>query len=158
MSKTKKILIALLLVIIVMQFIQPVRNRNTQVPEADLLQHRYVPGNVAGILKTSCYDCHSNNTDYPWYASIQPFGWTLAKHIQDGKAELNFNEFKNYSQRRQLSKLKAIQNSIKDGSMPLSSYALLHPDAKLSKERKALVIKWATKLVDSLSTDRQNNE
>ncbi len=151
MSRTKKILLILLLVFIARQFIQPARNKNALVQQADIIQHFNVPANVAGILKTSCYDCHSNNTRYPWYANIRPIGWLLAKHVKDGKAELNFNEFTTYSQRRQLSKLKAIANSIKDGSMPLSSYTLLHGDAKLSKESQAVIINWTAETIDSLS-------
>lgn len=150
MSRTKKILLIVLLVFISMQFIQPSRNKSAAVQQADIMQHFNVPSNVAGILKTSCYDCHSNNTRYPWYANIQPIGWFLANHVKDGKAELNFNEFTTYSERRQLSKLKAIANSIKDGSMPLSSYTLLHGDAKLSDNYKQQVIQWALKAKDSL--------
>ena len=145
MSLLKKISFVLLIVFIAIQFIQPARNTNGQVAQADITKHFSVPANVEGVLKISCYDCHSNNTYYPWYANIQPMGWLLANHIKDGKAELNFNEFGNYSERRQLSKLKAINNSIKDGTMPLSSYIVLHQDAKLSKESKALISEWVSK-------------
>ena len=155
MSRTKKIVSAILLVFIAMQFIRPVKNRSNAVQQSDMLTHFNVPDSVAGILKTSCYDCHSNNTNYPWYANIQPAGWLLAKHIKDGKEELNFNEFASYSQRRQLSKLKSIQNSVKDGSMPLTSYMLIHADAKLSDKSKALLINWTSKTIDSLSTKRE---
>jgi hypothetical protein len=85
---------------------------------------------------------------------VQPFGWLLASHIRKGKAELNFNEFGSYSQRRQLSKLNGIANSIKDATMPLNSYAMIHKNARLSKEDKALLIDWATRTKDSL---RLNN-
>lgn len=151
MSRAYKIVAALLIVFIVIQFIRPAQNKSAQVQQADFMQHFHVPANIAGVLKTSCYDCHSNNTHYPWYVNVQPIGWLLAKHIRDGKKELNFNEFANYSQRRQLSKLKAIQNSIKDGTMPLSSYTLIHTDAKLSPESKALIKDWTAKIIDSLS-------
>jgi hypothetical protein len=151
MSRTKKIMLVILLVFIAMQFIRPARNSSNAVPRADMVTHFNVPANVAGILKTSCYDCHSNNTSYPWYSNIQPVGWLLAKHVNDGKEELNFNEFTTYPQRRQLSKLKSIQNSIKDGSMPLSTYTMIHKDAKLSADSKALLIQWTAKVIDSLS-------
>ena len=154
MSLPKKISLVLLIVFIAIQFIQPARNTNGQVMPADITKHFTVPGSVEAILKTSCYDCHSNNTRYPWYANIQPMGWLLANHIKKGKADLNFNEFGNYSRRRQLSKLKAINNSIKEGTMPLSSYALLHRDAKLSQNNKELVMEWAAKAKDSLETKR----
>ena len=151
MNRAKKIFSALMFLFMAMQFIRPVRNRTSEVNEADLIKYFNVPEKIAGNLKTSCYDCHSNNTRYPWYINIQPAGWLLAKHIKDGKAELNFNEFANYPKRRQLSKLKAMQNSIKDGSMPLSSYTLFHRDAKLSKESKVLILDWTSKTIDSLS-------
>ena len=149
MSILKKILLVLLLVFIAMQFIRPARNIG-QVGQADIANRLMVPGSVEGILKTSCYDCHSNNTRYPWYANIQPMGWMLANHIKDGKDDLNFNEFGTYTKRRQLSKLKAIGSSVKEGTMPLPSYTLLHQDAILSKEEKTLVTDWATKTRDSL--------
>jgi len=149
MSILKKILLVLLLVFIAMQFIRPARNIG-QVGQADIANRLMVPGSVEGILKTSCYDCHSNNTRYPWYANIQPMGWLLANHIKDGKDDLNFNEFGTYTKRRQVSKLKAIGSSVKEGTMPLPSYTLLHQDAILSKEEKTLVTDWATKTRDSL--------
>ena len=155
MSRTKKILLAILLVFIAMQFIRPAKNSSNAVQSSDMVTNFNVPSNVADILKTSCYDCHSNNTRYPWYAQIQPAGWLLAKHIKDGKEELNFNEFTSYSQRRQFSKLKSVQNSIKDGSMPISSYTSIHSDAKLSADSKALLIDWTSKTIDSLSRLRE---
>ena len=151
MSRAKRIFLSLLLVFVAMQFIRPARNKSNEVQEADLIKHFNVPTKAAAILKTSCYDCHSNNTRYPWYTNIQPAGWLLANHIKDGKEELNFSEFANNSQRKQLSKLKATQNSIKDGSMPLPSYTLIHTDAKLSKESKAVILNWTSKVIDSLS-------
>lgn len=153
MSKAKKIFLALLLVFSAIQFIKPAPNTNNEVQRADFLQHLNVPANIAGILKTSCYDCHSNNSRYPWYSKVQPVGWILAKHINDGKTELNFNEFNNYSRRRQLNKLKAIQNSIKDRSMPTSSYTIIHEDANLSDKSKALILEWTSKTIDSLSRE-----
>lgn len=149
MSILEKILLVLLLVCIAIQFIRPARNIG-QVVEADIARQFIIPANVERILKTSCYDCHSNNTRYPWYANIQPMGWLLARHIKDGKDDLNFDDFSKYSKRMQVSKLKAIGSSIRNGTMPLSSYTLLHQDAKLSKEEKTLVMDWASKTRDSL--------
>lgn len=151
MSRTKRILLVILVVFIALQFIRPAKNNSGAVQQADMQTHFNVPDSVAGILKTSCYDCHSNNTRYPWYANIQPVGWLLNNHIQEGKKELNFNDFAAYSKRRQASKLRSIQNSVKDGSMPLSSYTLIHSDAKLSETNKALIIEWTSKTIDSLS-------
>ena len=120
----------------------------------DLRRMFNVPQNVEDILQSACYDCHSNNTKYPWYSRIQPFGWMLANHIRNGKAELNFSDFGSYPKRRQISKMDGIANSVKGGSMPLSSYTVMHKEARLSKHEKALLIDWALKTKDSL---RSNN-
>ena len=150
MKRLKKILSGLLIALIVIQFIQPVRNKSRELLSTDITKTINGPNNVQRILKTACYDCHSNNTSYPWYSRIQPFAWLLAKHIRNGKAELNFDDFGSYSQRRQISKLNGIANSIKDGTMPLTSYTMIHKNARLSKEDKTLLIDWATRAKDSL--------
>jgi hypothetical protein len=154
MKLRSKILLALLMLFVVMQFIQPARNVNQRPMASHITKHVDVPPDVEGILATACYDCHSNNTRYPWYANIQPMGWLLADHVKDGKAELNFDEFSSYPKRRQLSKLKAIAGSIKDGSMPIASYTWMHADAKLSPTAKALIIDWATRTSDSIKTNK----
>lgn len=141
----------LLLVFVAIQFIQPVRNQNGQAVATDITNVYTLPGNVQVLFRKACYDCHSNNTKYPWYASIQPNGWWLASHIRAGKAELNFSEFGAYSIRRQRSKLRAIENSIQDGTMPLASYTLIHEDARLSEEEKATIIDWISETQDSLA-------
>ena len=150
MSRIKKILLALLVAFIAIQFIQPARNKSVQVPPVHISKLYAMPQNVETIFQKACYDCHSNNTNYPWYVSIQPMGWVMAKHIQDGKAEINFSRFGNYSVRRQVSKLKNIASAIKDGAMPLPSYTWLHANARLTANEKAVIISWLTKTKDSL--------
>ena len=153
MRRLKKILLGLLIVLVLIQFIQPNRNKSNEILSRDMEKTINVPENVQRILETGCYDCHSNNTNYPWYSRIQPFGWLLAGHIRKGKAELNFSEFGSYSLRRQVSKLNGIANSIKDGTMPLSSYTMIHKNARLSKEDKALLIDWASRAKGSLTVN-----
>ena len=155
MSRMKKIGLAVLILLIGIQLIQPARNSSGQVPATDISKTVFIPENVKSLFQTACNDCHSNNTNYPWYANIQPMGWLLANHIKDGKAELNFNEFGSYSQRRQQSKLKSIASQVKDDEMPLASYAFLHKNARLTKEQKALIIDWALNAKDSLEQKKQ---
>ncbi len=147
----KKIFLALLIVFIAIQFIQPARNINGQVLPTDITKTVNVPDNVLITFQKACYDCHSDNTRYPWYMNLQPMGWIMAYHIKNGKGNLNFSEFGTYSKRKQANKLRAITTSIKEGSMPISSYTLMHADAKLSKENKELIIDWVTRTKDSLS-------
>lgn len=154
MKPVKKILLILLIVLIAIQFIQPARNKFRQELPTELARSVIVPENIQGILKTACYDCHSNNTNYPWYSKIQPFAWFQANHIKEGKAELNLSEFGGYSRRRQISKLSGIANSIKNETMPLSSYILLQKNARLSNADKSLLIDWAEKTKDSLRSNK----
>lgn len=131
--------------LIAIQFFRPERNNIYNPSAVAIAKVVTVPADVAMILKTACYDCHSNYTKYPWYANIQPVAWVLANHIKDGKSELNFSEFGSYSTRRQKSKLSAVADAIKDKTMPLTSYTLIHNEARLSKKQKELVISWVDK-------------
>ena len=150
MSIFKKIVLILLIVFIAIQFIQPLRNKSFQVLPTDISKAVPVPENVKMILQTACYDCHSNNTNYPWYTYVQPVGWILNNHISNGKKELNFSEFGSYATRRQQSNLKSIADQIKDNEMPLHSYTLMHKSARLSKEEKSIIINWTQIAGDSL--------
>ena len=139
-----------MIVFFIIQFIQPAHNKNDQVLPTDLTKIYTVPDSVQHVLKIACYDCHSDNTSYPMYTYLQPVGWFMARHVKLGKADLNFNEFGTYSIRKQQSKLKAIVSQIKDDEMPLTSYKLMHADARLSKEQKDLIINWATATKNNL--------
>ena len=143
MSITKKILIVLLLAFIIIQFFRPARNESSELLATDITKVFPVPEGVLSVLKRSCYDCHSNNTVYPWYINIQPVAWYLAHHIEDGKKELNFSEFGSYNSKKQLRKLQKMVKEVKEDEMPLSSYTLIHTDAKLRAEDKAVVTAWA---------------
>ncbi|HWJ92393.1 MAG TPA: heme-binding domain-containing protein [Flavisolibacter sp.] len=151
MKTSRKIKLAVLLLFIAMQFIRPARNLGSEVPANNFSNVHRVPNRVQSMLERACYDCHSNHTNYPWYSNIQPLGWWLERHIRKGKAEINFSEFGSYSHRRQISKLKNIEGSIEDGSMPLSSYRAIHKDARLSDEDRSTLIGWLQKTRDSLS-------
>ena len=151
MSLLKKILLVILITLIAIQFIQPAHNTSGQVLPTDITKTVNLPDKVLDIFKNSCYDCHSNNTRYPWYVKIQPMGWMMARHIKNGKENLNFSEFGTYSKRKQANKLRAIETSIKDSSMPLSSYTIMHTDAKLTSNDIAIINNWVRKTKDTLS-------
>ncbi len=140
----------LLVALVGIQFMPTDRNQSDLIPNTDFMVVNEVPKNITNIIKTSCYDCHSNNTDYPWYNKVQPVAWYLEDHVEHGKEELNFNEWDSYSPRRKNSKLKSIISQIKDNEMPLTSYTLIHRDARLSDTEKEIVLDWVSKLKDSL--------
>jgi len=150
MTIKKKIILGLAVVLIAIQFFQPLRNQSDEVTASHIERVYNVPQNVKAILVQSCYDCHSNNTRYPWYSRIQPGAWYMAEHIKNGKEELNFSDFGEYSARRQRNKFRAMAGQVKDGEMPLSSYTLIHRNAVLSPEDKQVLIAWFSTMEDSI--------
>lgn len=136
-------------VLLAMQFFHPKPNNSKD--ETNAISKKFpVPDEVRAVLKTACYDCHSNHTVYPWYASIQPVAWWLNHHVEEGKHEINFSTFASYSPRRQFKKFDEIIEQVNEGKMPLSSYTITHRDAILSETQKKSVIMWAESMKDSL--------
>jgi hypothetical protein len=149
-SILKKAVITAIVLLVAIQFFKTKENKSIQVSENAITQHYDVPDNIQNILKTSCYDCHSNNTNYPWYNKIQPVKWWLANHINEGKEELNFDEFNAYSTKKKLHKLDEVIETIKDNEMPLKSYTLIHGDAKLSDSDKQDIEAWVKKIKNEI--------
>jgi len=150
MKTFKRIFFVLVVILIIIQFIRPARNIGDVNPAYEITSAFAVPNNVQDILRNSCYDCHSNNTRYPWYANIQPAAWFMNGHIKDGKRGLNFSEFATYSLRRQFHRFNDIIENVNDGEMPLPSYLLIHTDAKLSTRQKDIIAAWANTAIDSM--------
>lgn len=141
----RKIIFSLLALIVAIQFIRPAKNSSASVSPNDIRTKYTMPAEVENILKTSCFDCHSNNTVYPWYNNIQPVGWWLQYHVNDAKEELNFSEFATYSPKRMNHKYKEIIEQIKEDEMPLFSYTIMHTNAKLSQQQKDILVAWFEK-------------
>jgi len=138
----KKILIALLVVLVVLQFFQ-IDKTNPAVDESkDFLKTQNTPEEIASIIKTSCYDCHSNESRYPWYSNVQPAGWFLKGHIDEGRGELNFSTFTDYELKRQDHKLEECIEYIEKDEMPLGSYTLVHREAALTEAQKNILIDY----------------
>lgn len=150
----KKIGIGLLVILVVIQFIRPAKNISTAAAPNDIAAKYTVPANVYTTLQRACFDCHSNNTNYPWYNNIQPVAWWLQNHINEGKHELNFNEFAGYTKKRKLHKLDEIKESVTEGWMPLNSYLWIHKEAKLTKDEANAIAAWA----DALRAEIDNTE
>ncbi len=142
----KKILIGLLLVLVAIQFIRPAKNQSAELSANDISRAYTISGEMQDLLKTSCADCHSNNTVYPWYSNVQPVAWWLSNHVNEGKKELNFSEFATYSPKKQAHKLKEVIEQVKEGEMPLNSYTWIHKNATLTDDQKLAISSWADAL------------
>lgn len=150
MRATTTILLGAAALLAAAQFIRPEKNTPVSPAPPDTAVSLPMPENVRHVLQRSCFDCHSNATRYPWYANIEPVGWWLAGHISHGKRALNFDEFRSYPARRRFAKLGQLEKQIVEGEMPLPSYLLIHRDALLTNEQKALLVGWTRVLRDSM--------
>lgn len=139
----KKIMYVLIAIFVVIQFIRPKKNSSAQTTD-----YSYMPAEVQTIMKKACFDCHSNNTVYPWYSNIQPIGWWLANHVNEGKRRLNFDDFNNSK------KKDDIGETIQKGEMPLWSYTLIHRNALLNDQEKQTVLNWAKQFEDGESSNK----
>lgn len=134
----------LLFFFILIQVFRPSKNKGAASGPEDITQVYTVPGAVLSILKKSCYDCHSNQTVYPWYNNVAPASWWMAYHVDEGKRELNFTLFKQYTPGRRAESLEAIAEAVKYDRMPLGSYLFMHRSASLTDQQKTLLINWAS--------------
>jgi hypothetical protein len=147
----KKILLGLAFVVVLIQFFRPERNLSGDRTN-DISKNYVVPENVKVLLAGACDDCHSNKTNYPWYTNLQPIGWWMASHVNDGKRHLNFSSFTHRNIAYQNHKFEEIIEMVKEKEMPLPSYTWvgLHPAANLSEQEANEIVAWASAQMDTL--------
>lgn len=146
-KKMYQVISFLLLVVILVQFIQP-RFENPPVT-ADIS----APPEVKAILKKACFDCHSNETNLRWFDRISPVSWMVAKDIKDGRHAFNFSEWNNLTAAVQKDKFWEIVNHTISGVMPLKEYTLVHPSAKLSESDMAVLTNYVSGMAYSETYD-----
>ena len=103
------------------------------------------PAEVRTILRNACYDCHSNETIWPWYSKVAPVSWMIENHVKEGREKLNFSEWEKYSDTKKTEMKKEIWEKINSSEMPLQMYAYLHSKSNLDIMKKKLIQDWATK-------------
>ena len=136
----KKILIALLLILVIIQFI-PALPENQPEPEASLLNTE-VPLEVSAIMEKACYDCHSYSAKWPWYANVAPVSFWIGNHVKEGREHFNLSEWNTYSEKRQKHKAEEAVEEITEGEMPLESYTKMHSDTRLTNGEKEILIAY----------------
>lgn len=146
MKRSTKILLGLLVVFVLIQFKRIDKTNPPVVLMNDLIEIEKPNEEVANLLRTACYDCHSNNSAYPWYTDIAPFSWWIQGHIDHGREHLNYSDWGKYNLKKKLHKLEEHEEFLSNGSMPLSSYKIMHPEARISKEERKLLIDYFKQL------------
>jgi hypothetical protein len=132
----KKILIVLAIIVVGIQFIPVDRSNPPVTGKID------APSNVLSILKTSCYDCHSNESTWPWYSYIAPVSFLVSSDVEEGRKHLNFSEWDKYDDEKSAKKLEEIIEEVEEGVMPLSKYTLMHPEAKMDQAKIKVLKDW----------------
>lgn len=144
----KKILIIILVAFVIIQFF-PIDKTNPPVDKGmDFISIKNIQPEIANTIRTSCYDCHSNETQYPWYSSIAPASWWLKNHINEGRSHLNFSIFATYEPKTQIHKMEECVEMLEKHEMPLESYYLGHQDAKLTDAKRQDLIKYFKKEIE----------
>lgn len=146
----RPLLYGALAALVLIQFFPAEKNQSAASP-APLAAAYEIPDPVMALLKPACYDCHSNHTRYPWYNNLQPVGWWMASHVNDGKRHLNFDEFTNRPIAVQNHKFEEIAEVVgEEKEMPEFSYTWTHADARLSDEQRAVITSWAQAQMERL--------
>jgi hypothetical protein len=142
----KYILAALLVILVALQFFGPEAPETREDNPGDLLAVEQVDAEIAGLLRNACYDCHSMETKYPWYAGIAPVSFRIYGHVEHGREELNFSEWASLKKIGKVKRLKDIEEVLEEGEMPLKDYLLLHPEGRLTDAQRASLMEWADAL------------
>ncbi len=146
-SLKRKVIAATAVLLIGIQFIRIDTPVTPLQPEMDFINNYQPQEAISSIVKAACYDCHSDETVFPWYNQIAPVQWWLADHVNHGKEHLNFSIWKSYSVKKQLHKLEECIEMIEEEEMPLNSYTWTHSEARLSKEQREELISWLKSLM-----------
>ena len=148
----KKILVVLLVAFVLIQLFPIDKNNPVPTPQLDFLTIKNTPESTAKLIKNGCYDCHSNETKYPWYSNVQPIAWFLQSHFDEGRKELNFSTFATYEPKRQAHKLFEAIEMVEKGEMPLDSYTIIHSEAKYTEAQKQEVLQYFKKIENDIRT------
>ena len=149
----KRIVAAGLALLFALQFVRPAENLGPVSAADDLIVKTAPPPEVARILESACYDCHSDRTRYPWYAEIEPLGWWLADHIDEGRKQANFSRFATLPPKKQADMLDKAVDALNHDTMPILSYRLVHAEARLTVGQKGLLTAWLQTAADAVATE-----
>jgi len=142
--------IAVFTVFVILQFFRSERTNPPVDPSNTIFAVVHVPEDVRTILERSCFDCHSNETRWPWYSAIAPAMWAVAHDVEEGREHLNFSEFGAYKPLSAVAKLDMVCEQIINRNMPLPEYLALHPGAQMSKGDVDILCDWVENARDSL--------
>ncbi|MGB0430986.1 MAG: heme-binding domain-containing protein [Bacteroidia bacterium] len=137
-----KIILVIVLIFGIMQLFRIDKTNPETVIENQFSIVEDAPEDVLNIMKNACYDCHSNQTKYPWYSNVAPISWVVKDHIDEGREEMNFSEWGSYSDGKRHHKLEECLEEVAEGEMPLKGYVVWHSEALLTPQDTAVLFSF----------------
>lgn len=134
--------ILLIAAFVVLQFIGIEKTNPEFDSSGDFIVMENPPADIAQVLRSACYDCHSNQTVWPWYSNIAPISWMLEEHVVDGRDNLNLNYWSEFDVEDRAYVIEEMIEEIEEGEMPIPGYLITHSDAKLSETQKEKLFTW----------------
>ncbi|NAW51993.1 cytochrome C [Elizabethkingia argentiflava] len=153
----KKILLWSVLVFALIQLIPVDRKPKPIDRKNNFADIQKTPIHIASILRKACYDCHSNETQYPWYAYVAPISWTVKDHVNEGRARLNYSEWYGYNEDQKKGILQKSISTLQQRTMPMAAYMIKHPEANLTLTDRNLLIQYFKYLLDAKKQDGMQN-
>ena len=148
--KKKFLLYGVLGLFLIIQLIPTDRPEVIKNNPNDLLVNNDLPKNIEKMLRSTCYDCHSNETIYPWYAYIAPVSFLVNQDTKEGRQELNFSKWEELDNLEKAEMLEEIAEEVEEGEMPMKIYPITHPNARLSDADRESIEQWALKTASEL--------
>lgn len=146
----KKVILIVIGIFVVIQFFTIDKTNPTSDPQQDFIAITNPPVEIGSMIKSSCYDCHSYHTKYPWYSNVAPVSWLLKSHVNDGRNHLNFSIWPEYKEAKKEHKVNECIEVINSGEMPMKGYVMLHSEAGLSDAQRNQLVGWLESIKDSL--------
>lgn len=159
MKKRSKWILAVIVVVFgLAQLTNLARTKPAVTPGHDVLSTNAPPPEIAAMLRSACYDCHSYETHWPWYGHVAPVSWWLNSHVNDARGSLNFSEWPHNNPQKAARKWNNVSDSVRDGDMPLPSYTWIHRAARLTDEQRNKLADWAEQEAERLKTAETNSQ
>jgi len=152
MSKLRIVLIVVAVAVVAIQLVPVDRSNPPVTGEVE------APAAVVEVLRTSCYDCHSHETRWPWYAYVAPVSWLVAEDVEHGREHVNFSTWAEDDAEEQAEHLEEIWEEVEEGKMPLKKYLLLHGDARLTDAGRDVLRSWTAAAVPVADPDARAEE
>jgi cytochrome c551/c552 len=139
----KRILMALVLMLLLIQLVRPARTNPPVDPARTIQALTKMTSEVDAIFKRSCNDCHSYETRWPWYSNVAPVSWLVINDVKQGRRHASLSDWASYDRKRALHVLDEMNDEVGEGDMPPWKYIIVHPDAALSDADRSVLLTWA---------------